>query len=252
MKNLLNYVTRGGGRNLSSSRAFTLAEVLVTLGIIGVVSAMTVPTLMQNHQRKTYVTQLHKVYNEMQQAFLQEITDKNALNLKEAGLTTDEAVVNFMKKRFKVIQDCEDKFEPCFADEYSSMDGSERGSLVNGTRNPYSSCYTIASGASICLGELSTENEEQLSGALYVDINGQKGPNVGGRDMFTMRYYNDGSIDVYRVTPECRVNSASCVGSCGSEPKEIRENRFNGVCVISNAGDDCIGKLLNDNWEMNY
>ena len=29
-------------------KAFTLAEVLVTLGIIGVVSAMTVPTLMQN------------------------------------------------------------------------------------------------------------------------------------------------------------------------------------------------------------
>ena len=245
-------MSRGGGRNLSSSRAFTLAEVLVTLGIIGVVSAMTVPTLMQNHQRKTYVTQLHKVYNEMQQAFLQEITDKNALNLKEAGLTTDESVVNFMKKRFKVIQDCEDKFEPCFADEYSSMDGSKRGALVNCTRNPYSSCYTIASGASICLGELSTENEEQLSGALYVDINGQKGPNVGGRDMFTMRYYNDGSIDVYRVTPECRVNSASCVASYGSEPKEIRENRFNGVCVISNEGDDCIGKLLNDNWEMNY
>ena len=45
-------------------KAFTLAEVLVTLGIIGVVSAMTVPTLMQNYQRQSYVTQLHKVYNE--------------------------------------------------------------------------------------------------------------------------------------------------------------------------------------------
>lgn len=32
--------------------AFTLAEVLITLAIIGVVAAMTVPTLMQNHQRK--------------------------------------------------------------------------------------------------------------------------------------------------------------------------------------------------------
>ncbi|HIT93090.1 MAG TPA: type II secretion system protein, partial [Candidatus Stercorousia faecigallinarum] len=51
----------GGGRFLASSHAFTLAEVLVTLGIIGVVSAMTVPSLMQNHQKKTYVTQLHKV-----------------------------------------------------------------------------------------------------------------------------------------------------------------------------------------------
>ena len=63
--------------------ASTLAEVLVTLGIIGVVSAMTVPTLMQNYQRQSYVTQLHKVYNEMSQVFQQMMTDRNALNLKE-------------------------------------------------------------------------------------------------------------------------------------------------------------------------
>ena len=68
------------------SAAFTLAEVLVTLGIIGVVSAMTVPTLMQNYQRQSYVTQLHKVYNELNQATLRYQTDRNALNLKEAGL----------------------------------------------------------------------------------------------------------------------------------------------------------------------
>ena len=68
--------------------AFTLAEVLVTLGIIGVVSAMTVPTLMQNYQRQSYVTQLHKVYNELSQALLRYQTDRNAINLAEAGLTS--------------------------------------------------------------------------------------------------------------------------------------------------------------------
>ena len=77
---------------------FTLAEVLVTLGIIGVVSALTVPTLMQNYQKKSYVTQLHKVYNELNQALLQYQTDRNAVNLKEAGLTTNEACADFFKK----------------------------------------------------------------------------------------------------------------------------------------------------------
>ena len=61
--------------------AFTLAEVLVTLGIIGVVSAMTVPTLMQNYQRQSYVTQLHKTYNEFSHAILRFQTDRNAVNL---------------------------------------------------------------------------------------------------------------------------------------------------------------------------
>ena len=252
MEKLLNCVTRGGGRNLSSNKGFTLAEVLVTLGIIGAISATTDPTLMQKHRRKTYVTQLHKVYNEMQQAFLQEISDKNALNLKEAGLTSDVAVDNFMKNRFKVVADCGTNPIPCFADEYVSLDGSKRGVIENGKGNTYSKCYSIASGSSICIGFITDTREKQLSGALYIDTNGRKGPNIGGRDMFSMRYYNDSSIDVYGVTPECIVNSAVCDGGYGSKPKEIRENRFNQVCVISNDGDDCIGKLINDNWEMNY
>ena len=43
--------------------AFTLAEVLITLGIIGVVAAMTLPTLIQNHQKQVYATQLKKSIN---------------------------------------------------------------------------------------------------------------------------------------------------------------------------------------------
>lgn len=40
--------------------AFTLAEVLITLGIIGVVAAMTMPVLIQNQREKVVVTQLKK------------------------------------------------------------------------------------------------------------------------------------------------------------------------------------------------
>ena len=79
---------------------------MVTLGIIGVVSAMTVPTLMQNYQRKSYVTQLHKVYNELSQALLQYQTDRNAINLKEAGLNSQTAAANFIREYFNIVQDC--------------------------------------------------------------------------------------------------------------------------------------------------
>ena len=54
-------------QNLTSSKrkvqvGFTLAEVLITLGIIGVVAAMTIPTLMTNYQKKSTATQLKKTY----------------------------------------------------------------------------------------------------------------------------------------------------------------------------------------------
>lgn len=52
----------------SKKTAFTLAEVLITLGIIGVVAAMTIPVLIANHKKQEVVTKLEKVYTVMNQA----------------------------------------------------------------------------------------------------------------------------------------------------------------------------------------
>ena len=50
--------------NLVSSKkaAFTLAEVLITLGIIGIVAAMTIPTLISEYKDRTYLASLKKLY----------------------------------------------------------------------------------------------------------------------------------------------------------------------------------------------
>lgn len=86
--------------------AFTLAEVLVTLGIIGVVSAMTLPTLTKNHQRKVYVTQLHKIYNEFQQATESAITERNAVNLREAGISGYQDLDALIRNQMKIVKTC--------------------------------------------------------------------------------------------------------------------------------------------------
>ena len=43
--------------------AFTLAEVLITLGIIGIIAAMTIPTLMSKIQERRYTTQYKKIFS---------------------------------------------------------------------------------------------------------------------------------------------------------------------------------------------
>ncbi len=53
----------------SSAKAFTLAEVLITLGIIGVVASLTMPSLIANHQAKATATKLKKAYSVLSQAF---------------------------------------------------------------------------------------------------------------------------------------------------------------------------------------
>ena len=49
--------------------AFTLAEVLITLGIIGIVAAMTLPALIASNKEKARVTNLKKIYSQIQNAW---------------------------------------------------------------------------------------------------------------------------------------------------------------------------------------
>ncbi len=225
--------TRGGGHNLTSTQGFTLAEVLVTLGIIGVVSAMTVPTLMQNYQKKSYVVQLHKVYNELSQALLQYQTDRNALNLKEAGINSNDSVINFYKTYFKNVKVC-DSMSDCFADSYRKMDGTATSNW-----DPNYTSFVLANGASV-RPIYSLEGNKIIN--IAVDVNGAKGPNIAGRDLFWFYVYNNSLID--DVPPDASANAPLT--------KEQREELFNSRCINSTQADGCFGKILNDNWEMTY
>lgn len=52
----------------NSKAAFTLAEVLITLGIIGIVAAMTLPALIQKNNNRVVETRLMKFYSSINQA----------------------------------------------------------------------------------------------------------------------------------------------------------------------------------------
>ncbi len=211
---------------------FTLAEVLVTLGIIGVVSAMTVPTLMQNYQKKSYITQLHKVYNEVQQASVNYMNQRNALNLIEAGLTSQNAVNEFITTQFKSVNHC-DKASECFASlsEYKKLNGATVTLSVSDTNS-----YILPSG--VAIRPLYMGNSNIVVNVL-VDINGKNGPNVLGRDLFMMCLYKNGVIDEYSE------------GSMPPVSKEDREKYYNN-CDTGTGTYGCLGRILNDNWEMTY
>ena len=223
------------------SAAFTLAEVLVTLGIIGVVSAMTVPTLMQNYQRQSYVTQLHKTYNEMSQALLRYQTDRNALNLREAGMSSQAEVNNFISSYFKVVNSCLDSstVTPCFANqsEYKKISGATASGFDNDA-DGLGMSFVLANGTSIRPWLSNGRNFI----VMVVDVNGQKGPNILGRDFFDMCIDVNGNID-------------TCLSNGGTFPhtEAQRETEFNDVCIADSASiAGCFGKILNDNWQMNY
>ena len=80
-KNTIIAIISGGGglskkANLKGFRGFTLAEVLITLVIIGFIAAMTIPTLINKTNNQEYVSKLKKAYSTLSQATNRIITEE--------------------------------------------------------------------------------------------------------------------------------------------------------------------------------
>ena len=177
--------------------AFTLAEVLITLGIIGIVAAMTIPTLMQKYYEKQTVVKLKETYSILSQA-LKSASQEEGLpeewGLHTATPETAEKGGAILKKYLKLATDCgvNDERGTCFPKEnYVSLDKKESYNLAN---TPYEYKMILLNGSAITFRFVMPEAEKPLYDAgmimsFKVDTNGPAKPNVIGRDLFMMRYY---------------------------------------------------------------
>ena len=156
--------------------AFTLAEVLITLGIIGVVAALTLPTLIQNHQKQVYVTQLKKAYSTLGNAFNKMAVDEGVVDWKQtycANLSMDssnseiQSCLNNFAKTVKVIKTTKLGFGK-YSDNFVMNDNIDTALVLeDGTTYNF-----LVYGCG-------------FYGDIIVDVNGlEKGSNQYGRDIF--------------------------------------------------------------------
>lgn len=203
-------------------KAFTLAEILITMGIVGVVSAMTIPALNQSWQRDSYVTQLRKVYSEVAQAAVRLKTDRNVQTLKEARLSNDNLKQEFINKYFVITRDCDTELTNCFASSYKTVNGA----TITTSTTSLGVCKSsiIASGAALCYSLI--PNNKRIR--IIVDINGAKDPNIFGRDVFAMEVFANGQVK--------DVNNGH---SFKPDATKIYETY-------------ALGQIIKDNWKMTY
>ena len=103
-------------KDLKRKTAFTLAEVLITLGIIGVVSAMTIPTLVSNFKQRSYDTASNTFTRKLGEALKLMNSDSNL-----AGHKTTAEFVNALSKNIKIVKICpSEKLKECFASQFST------------------------------------------------------------------------------------------------------------------------------------
>lgn len=164
---------------MKKKTAFTLAEVLVTIGIIGIVSAITMPTLINNHQNKVFATSIQKIYSDINQAITRLMSDKQTENILEAGLRGQSEVDFFVGDYLKINGKT--------TDEHISVTKPDGTSVDIGDN----SLYNLAGG-----GNIAFISDNGLI-HVFVDTNAGQKPNTIGRDIFVMTINIDGSIVGY-------------------------------------------------------
>lgn len=179
--------------NLSPTKArfgFTLAEVLITLGIIGVVAALTIPGLITKCKEMQYRTIYKKVYSSLNQAMKYAQEDDGidlTLSAKNiAGvMRTDNigAIFKYISRYYKATTTCFEKD----ADKCWVCNG-EAGYIPNGAPswlgcNKSSYAFIDANGVAYYL----YDNTEY---PILIDVNGDRKPNQLGRDRFVMFFGN--------------------------------------------------------------
>lgn len=192
---------------LKNKKAFTLAEVLITLAIIGIVAAMTIPSVVNSTNNSEIVAKVKKYQSVFSQVYLKATNDNGCLgDLSSCGAFSvtgqdPTAPWAFFKPYLNVIKDCGTStgcYNPGVS--YKSLNYAVSGtSTINDNVNIFSKAV-LADGAFIFLykesaancstnGSVSTNTTGPLynsvCGSFYVDVNGAKGPNQEGRDEFS-------------------------------------------------------------------
>ena len=175
-------------------RAFTLAEVLITIGIIGVVVTITLPTLVQKKYEKEWVTAYLRVYSLLETAYHSAIEEYGTIENWEGSsffrdsnneiirINADKNTIykNMIKPYVKINKEFTDlnwDQNGCMPKEWTLLDGSIRPNYFTG-REPQ---ISLLSGECILL-------EQALGAHFTVDLNGLKGPNIFGKDIFIFSF----------------------------------------------------------------
>ena len=177
--------------------AFTLAEVLITLGIIGVVAAMTLPTLIQNYRKNVAINQLKKSYSLLNQAWQNIIVaeDVEKITNTEFYENVDKycAFSNFDKDKCEKLMNKYIDMTWIQDPEYFYIIGLKDGTalidlMFNRSTKNLDTCKLIQSlGGNMC----STAFD------FILDINGSKNPNKIGIDRF--RFYVSDSGHLFPI-----------------------------------------------------
>ncbi|MBR6162485.1 type II secretion system protein [bacterium] len=207
-------------------KAFTLAEVLITLVIIGVIAAITIPSLINKTNNQETVSRLKKAYSSLSQA-------TNLIILEEGPVTSWatslDNIYNLYMKKLINTKKCNREIG-CFEQGTIHWLSSRTEDFNSSTWRK----FVLQDGSQILIAPQLSQNctldNEVNDGSknhcarIVVDINGAKKPNTFGRDIFMFVLKKDGLYPA-GCDYDNQCNNNSCGSACTC--KVLREGAMN-------------------------
>lgn len=207
------------------NRAFTLAEVLITLGIIGIIIAMTLPSLIARHYKKQTVVRLKKAYSTLANAYRLAQYEYGDNFRKDIDWTKDTARIEFLEKLrpfLDIAVDCnKGTGELCFpklndrhgAFYYTQLERKGTNYFVKNK----DSAVLLKDGTLIVI--LDSPHSLYHAVSIMIDINGPAKPNHYGHDTFFFYIENNTNNQlagkrVIQSSASCQRNSTAQATAC--------------------------------------
>lgn len=202
-------------------KGFTLAEVLITLGIIGVVAAITIPTVLQNSQTQATVSALKKSYTTLSQAYAQAAKDNGTVDTWDiTGTQGALNIFNTLVPYLNLTKNC-GYATGCFpSSAYRNLMGDvdttnasfdsnasyyyAKAQLADGTLlaiRSYGSCGYKGGDSSLL---------QNVCAEAFVDVNGFKQPNQVGVDLFEFYIGTNGLVPMGTKTETSNTFANNC------------------------------------------
>ena len=219
--------------------AFTLAEVLITLGIIGIVAAITIPSLITSYQKKQTVTRLKRAYSVVQQAIKLSEIDNGEVSSWNTSLSGEQFFQTYLANYVK------------YMNKYTSQElwNLAPRKYLNGTAyggTTYNSGSLTTAHFTLLDGSIISTNLDNAKMWVGIDINGLAKPNTVGKDtfifIFTSKYGlrplgDAGSVGGWSYGAYLRTN----VGPQGTGGN---------ACRTGGLGYWCASLIMHDGWNI--
>ena len=234
-----------------NKKAFTLSEVLITLTVLGIIAAITIPTLMTAAQKHGFAASVRKFHSNLSNAVANYMVIYDVSDLRNSPLENASSKIKkaekakasktekvsiakkselqenrdkFIKDNFKVVKECENYYDDgCFAKNYKSINNVYSG-------RPQGTAMVLADGTVMSIWSESSGDKPLV----HVDVNGQKGPNVAGYDYWYMVIFSDGKVS----------------SAWETDDKWYKSNVD--LCKESGYGKGCLESLIHNNWVIDW